>query len=568
MDLIEDIKKDIAQYVEESYDVPVSTTLDHFESPKNKEYGDISLPCFYIAKEKGRNPAEIAGESASTIQDRYNLNTSTTVGPYLNIKISPEDKTKDIIQNIRHEKDMFGKPNGLEGQVVVIDFSHPNIAKPFGVGHLRSTVIGNALASMYEWAGCSVVKINHLGDWGKQFGLLDVAFTMWGDEKKLEEDPIQHLYELYVDVNKRVEEGDEDLDEKGREAFRRLEQGDGEYVDRWQRFRDLSIQEFKKIYNRLDITFDSYNGEAFFNDKMDDTINRMKESGILTESQGALIVDLEDEGLGTAIIQKSNGSTTYLTRDISAAEYRYNTYSFDAMLYVVGHPQELHFKQLFAILKKMDYGWIGRCEHVMFGYIKGMSTRKGTIVFLNDVLEEAKERVLKRMDELFIRKIEGAEQEQAAEDIGITAVLFSDMKNKRIKDIDFDWDRMLSLQGDTGPYLQNVLARIFGIFRKVDIQLPDEVDYDLLDEQKAQDVVDGLRKFPGVTENALRNNEPSVITGYLLDLAAQFHSAYNVLTVKGSEEKLAQARLVLFDCVKQVFMNAFALLGFRQLEQM
>jgi len=568
MALIKGIQEKVAEYVHDRYSIPVSTTINHFESPKHKEYGDISLPYFYIAKEKGIDP-NVAGEDAVEIQEKYHVDTSATVGPYLNIKIPAEEKTREICEQIRSEKDGFGRVEGMDGLNIVIDYSHPNIAKPFGVGHLRSTVIGNALASMYTHAGCNVVRINHLGDWGKQFGLLDVAYSMWGDEKELKKDPILHLYNLYVRINKCIEEGDEGLDEKGREAFRRLEQGDEERLDLWRKFRELSVKEFKQVYTRLGITFDSYNGEAFFNDKMEGTMSRLQEAGILAESRGAQIVDLEDEGLPAAIIRKSNGSTTYLTRDLSAAEYRYETYSFDSMLYVVGQPQELHFRQLFAILKKMGYEWTERMEHVMFGYIQGMSTRKGTIIFLDDVLEEAKSRVLKQMDELFIQKVTGADKEKAAEDIGITAVLFSDMKNRRIKDIDFDWDRMLSLRGDTGPYLQNVLARIFGIFRKAPVSVPEDgMDWSLLNEKKAQEVVDALREFPDVMKTALSQNEPSVITGYLLSLAAVFHSAYDVLTVKGSRDEIAQARLLLFDCVRQIFMNAFSLLGFRILEEM
>lgn len=568
MALIENIKQIISGYIEEQYGIPPSTTLGHFEKPKHREHGDISLPYFFIAKEKGINP-NTAGRDADNIRERFGLDTSSTAGPYLNIAIPAEKKIADTLERIRLETAAFGRVAGLEGSTVVIDFSSPNIAKPFGVGHLRSTVIGNALASFYGHAGCNVVKLNHLGDWGKQFGLLDVAYTMWGDEKELQKDPILYLYDLYVKINKLIEEGDEALDEKGREAFRRLEQGESEYVERWQRFRELSIEEFKRVYSRLGISFDSYDGEAFYNDKIDDTIDRMHQKGLIHESRGAQVVDLEDRGLGTAIIRKSNGSTTYLARDICAAEYRFTAYAFDRMLYVVGQPQELHFNQLSAVLHRMGYEWADRLEHVMFGYIRGMSTRKGTVVFLDDVLEEARDRVLKRMDQLFIQKVDSEDMERTAEDIGVTAVLFSDMKSRRIKDIDFDWDRMLSLKGDTGPYLQNVLARIFGIFRKAAVPLPGgTVDYSLLDEEKALEIIDKLGTYPSVMDDVIRLNEPSLISGYLLELASLFHSAYPVLTVKGSETNLAQARLLLFDCVKQVFINAFSLLGFRVLEEM
>lgn len=572
MDDLDELKARISEVISREINVPQREIKEKLEVPKDRKYGDIAFPCFSLAKELKKNPSEIASDLAERLKGEISTNTATafSIGPYLNIAINPGYKVKKVLERIIGEKEKYGSGGENEGMTLVIDFSHPNIAKPFGLGHLRSTVIGNALSNIYRFSGYKVVKLNYIGDWGKQFGLLDVAYNLWGKEEELEKDPIMHLYELYVKINRSIEEGNESLDEKGREAFRNLEQGKEENVSLWKRFRDLSIKEFKKVYSRLGIEFDSYDGEAFLNDRMKNTIKRLRENNLLKESEGALIIDLEDEGLGNAIIQKSNGSTTYLTRDIAAAEYRHNTYDFDTMLYVVGQPQELHFKQLFAILRKMGYTWIEKCHHVMFGYIKGMSTRKGTIVFLDDVLDEAGDRVKKKMKEIFVKKIKDSDIDRIAEDIGVSAVLFSDLKHRRIKDIDFDWDRLLKLQGDTGPYLQNALARIFGIFRKAQIGLPEcnMVDYTLLDDEKAKALVDAMGIFPVKIRDTLRLNEPSIITGFLLSLAKIFHAGYNELKVKGAEEPVAQARLLLFECVKQVLINGFSLLGFRVLEEM
>jgi len=562
------LKKNVARRIARLTGEDASLVESRFEVPRDRGHGDLALPCFFLARTMRKDPSRIAAGLAEDLEGTIPGVSFEAAGPYLNLRIDAMLKTSEVLEAVRCGGTAFGRVPGWDGKTVVIDFSHPNIAKPFGVGHLRSTVIGNALANLYAFLGARVVKINHLGDWGKQFGLLDVAYRLWGDEGKLDEDPIMHLYELYVRINKRIEEGDADLDEQGREAFRRLEQGEEEYVRRWKLFRDLSVREFKRVYARLEISFDSYKGEAFFNERMKETIERMRKAGILVRSEGADVVDLRDEELGVAIIRKSNGSTTYLTRDVAAAEYRYETYGFDRMLYVVGQPQELHFKQLFAILRRMGYPWVERMEHVRFGYIKGMSTRRGTIVFLDDVLDEAKERVLKKMEGLYIQKVKEEERERIAEEIGITAVVFSDLKNRRIKDVEFDWDRILSLQGDTGPYLQSVLARIYGIFRKVGDPPSGGVDYSLLGEEKARELVDLLGLFPAAVEEAAREREPSVLTGYLLKLAASFHSAYTVLPVKGSEENVARARLRLFDCVRQVFENGFRILGFRIVREM
>ncbi len=568
---LDSLKKEIIKRILEfspEINISAEELVSKFEIPKDKQNGDLAFPCFVLSRALRKSPAEIAGQLGSLVSDIEGAAVSTA-GPYINFTIDTKQRAQDILKRVFSEKEKYGSSCEFEGKTLCIDFSAPNIAKPFGIGHLRSTVIGNALSRIYESQGYKVVRINHLGDWGKQFGLLDVAFSRWGDEAALEADPILHLYELYVKVNRLVEEGDEALDEAGREAFRELEEGNPERVKVWERFRKLSIREFRRVYERLDIGFDSFSGEAFYNDKMDATIQRLEEKGLITESQGARVVDLEEEGLGVAIIQKSNGSTTYLTRDLATAEFRHGEYGFDRMLYVVGQPQELHFKQLFTILEKMGYDWVDECEHIMFGYIRGMSTRKGTIVFLDDVLNEAAERVRARMNEISVQKVAKDDIDSVAEDIGLTAVMFSDMKNRRIKDIEFDWDRLLSLQGDTGPYLQNALARIFGVFRKNnEITVTDQIDFSLLSEAKARDLITLIGEFPDTLSYALRVNEPSVITGYLLNLAKQFHSGYNELRIKDAESETAQARLLLFDAIRQVLENGFRLLGFRVLEEM
>ncbi|MFH1708993.1 MAG: arginine--tRNA ligase [Planctomycetota bacterium] len=569
MDL-EDLKQQVARAIHARDGIDPELILKGFEAPREREHGDIALPCFILSRRLKKNPAAIAADYAIHLSAVIPAPaTVAAVGPYLNFHLPAAFKARDILAAVTAGGDRYGSDAAGTGRTVVIDFSAPNIAKPFGLGHLRSTVIGNALAAIHVFQGWRVVRVNHLGDWGKQFGLLDVAFARWGSEAALLADPIRHLYELYVRINREVEGGDTVLDEEGRQAFRDLEQGDAARRARWARFRELSIREFKRVYERLDIAFDSYDGEAFFEDKMDATLARLRDKNLLVTSEGAQVVDLSDEGLGYPIIQKTNGSTTYLTRDLATAEYRHATYGFDRMLYVVGQPQELHFKQVFAILRRMGYGWVDRCAHVAFGYIKGMSTRKGTIVFLDDVLDEARERVKRRMQALAVQKVAAADEEAVAEAIGITAVLFSDMKSRRIKDIEFDWDRLLNLQGDTGPYLQNALARICGIFRKAEVApAGDDAAWDCLEDPHAQALIAAVAAFPAAVAESERLNEPSLITSHLLGLAKSFHAGYNELKVKGSDEATARARLRLFAAVERVFRTGFGLLGFKVLEEM
>ncbi len=541
--------------------------LDVLELPKNPEWGDYALPCFRLAKTLGRPPEQIASSLMEKLAGRPLFQTVRQQGAYLNFTLQTEWLARNTLQNVYALGKCYGASEEGAGQCVVIDFSSPNIAKPFGIGHLRSTVIGHSLSRIYQALGYHVVRINHLGDWGKQFGILMAGFEQWGEPEKLEKAPLRALYDCYVRACAEIERGNTDFESKADQFFRKMESGDSGVLEQWRFFRDISVKEYEKIYTRLGITFDGYEGESFYNDKTGNLLAHLKQSGLAVLSQGAWVVDLSADILGAAMVQKADETTLYLTRDIAAAQYRFEKYQFQKMLYVVGQPQELHFKQLLKILLRMGLDWCSRCGHVRFGYILGMSTRKGTLVFLDDVLDEARQRALEKMRTSPVGEPVD-DQEAVAEIIGRTAVVFNDLSNARIKDVSFDWDRMLSFEGDTGPYLQNAHARICSISRKSGLPVSQEVDFSLLGEPICRRLLNLLALYPEKVQVAARLNEPSVICTYLLELGGTLHSSYRELRVIGSPEPLAKSRMLLYECVKIVLKNGLHLLGLPALERM
>ena len=534
------------------------------ESPRDSRFGEYAFPCFTLAKSLRKAPGGIAKELEEKVGGFEDF-AATAVGPYLNFRIPQRRLAEEILPEILREGEGYGRSAEGEGKTLVLDYSHPNIAKPFGIGHLRSTVIGGALRRIFETLGWKTVSINHLGDWGTQFGKMIAAYQRWGDEKELGKDPIEYLYGLNTRFHREAKV-DESLTEEGRARFKDLEEGKEEVRVLWQRFRDLSLAEFNRIYGRLGITFDSYAWEAFYNEMTLGAVREVQEKGVARESEGALVVDLE--GLPTCLIRKADGATLYLTRDLAAARYRYETYSFDRLIYVVGAPQKLHFQQLFGLVRRLGYPWWDRCEHVEFGHILGMKTREGTLIFLDEVLDEAKERALRKMRESVEKRFDLDDEEGVAEAVGLGAVIFNDLAGRRIKDVVFDWDRILNFDGDSGPYLQYAHARLEGILRKCGVTLPERIDSGLLVEEQAGTLLRILERYPRVIREAGRQREPSVISRYLLDLGKAVSVAYPVLRVKGEALPLAQARLLLLWSVKQVLASGLRILGIRPIERM
>jgi arginyl-tRNA synthetase len=537
------------------------------ETPPSPELGDFAFPCFKLAKLLKSAPARIAGDLATKLPASSFFTKIEARGPYLNFYCNRQLLAQLTLASVREEKESYGRQDTGLGKTIVIDFSAPNIAKPFGIGHLRSTVIGNALYRIFTALGYRCVGINHLGDWGTQFGKLIAAYRHWGDEDRLNADSITYLYELYVRFHSEAEK-DEALETEARACFKKLEGGDEEAHMLWQRFRELSLSEFQRIYKILGVTFDSYQGESFYNEMLDNTVNEVEGKGLARLSEGALIVELDEEGMPPCLLRKQDGATLYATRDLCAAVYRQQMYNFDRMLYVVGADQALHFQQVFSVLKKMGHEWADRCIHVPFGLIRfkegKMSTRQGTLVFLEDVLDRATQLAANIINE---KNPSLAGKETVARQVGIGAVIFGDLSNDRIKDIEFDWDKVLDFSGETAPYIQYSHARICSILRKTPDR-KENFDANLLATEEEQAVVSTLARFPAAICRAADTYKPSVLARYLLDLAKDFNKFYHQCPVLQAEDNTRQSRLALCDAVRQVLVNGLTLLGISAPQEM
>jgi arginyl-tRNA synthetase len=537
------------------------------EVPPNPDLGDYAFPCFRLARTFKKNPAEIASRLAVELRESPLLARVSQAGPYLNFVLKRSLLAEDILHRIRKGETAYGSSSRGEGRAVVIDFSSPNIAKPFGVGHLRSTVIGHSLHRLYTFLGYKAVGINHLGDWGTQFGKIISAYKNWGSEAELNRDPIDYLFQLYVRFHSE-EEQDPRLEEEGRYWFKELEAGNREALALWQTFRDLSLREFQRIYQLLGIDFDSYQGESFYNDRLEDTIQQIVDRGITRESQGALIVDL-GEDMPPCLLRKKDGATLYVTRDLSAALYRYERYRFAKALYVVGADQILHFRQFFKVLKLMGLDWADRCEHVPFGLVRfkdgKMSTRKGKVVLLEEVLNKA---VQLSLDIIAEKNPSLAAKETVARQVGIGAIIFGDLSNDRIKDVEFDWDKILDFSGETGPYIQYSHARICSILRKEAPPPGSPVRGEVYTAKEEEILLLQLGRFPETVERAAELNKPSIIARYLIDLARDFNQFYHHCPVLKAEGSIKTGRLILVDAVRQVLARGLYLLGIEAPEEM
>ena len=536
------------------------------EQPKTIENGDLSMPTFRLANELGKAPAEIASDAVEKISSDLPdvFDKVVAAGPYINFFFNRNKFTQEILGTILNQKNDYGKNSDGQNQNVAIDLSSPNIAKPMSAGHLRSTVIGNAIANLASKNGFVPIKINHIGDWGTQFGLMMAAYIKWSEGKPLEEYTVQELVQLYIRINKEAE-ADPQLAEDGRNWFKKLEDGDSQAQEMWQKMRDLSLAEFMQVYDRLHIEFDSVNGEAFYNDKMDAVIKEMNDKNILVKSDGATIIEFdEDANLPIAMIQRSDGATLYITRDLAAAFYRYNTYKFVKALYVVGAEQREHFRQLKAILEKMDYSWGNDIEHVSFGLItfggKKMSTRKGNVVELVEVLNQAHQLALEQIQE---KNAGLVDIDTVAEQVGAGAVVFHDLMNDRTLSVDFDLEDIVQFEGDTGPYVQYTNARANTIIRKSGISV-DEISKadinDIYNDDSTWQIIANLANFENTVKRAWREYEPSIIAKYALNLSRSFNAYYANSKILVEDDQLLN-RLKLVQAVIYVLTESLRILG-------
>ncbi|SHJ61670.1 arginine--tRNA ligase [Tepidibacter formicigenes] len=538
------------------------------EIPPNKDMGDYAFPCFKLAKVFRKAPNLIAQELCEKIEKTDYIQKIEVAGAYINFFVDKSSLAKSVINEVLDKKDDYGKTNVGEGKKVIVEFSSPNIAKPFHIGHIRSTVIGNALYKVYDALGFDTIRINHLGDYGTQFGKLIVAFKRWGDEEEVKKAPIKTLLKYYVKFHEEAEK-DSSIDDEARMWFKKLEDGEEEATKLWQWFRDVSLEEFNRVYNMLGVEFDSYAGESFYSDKMPRVIDIMNEKGILKESKGAKIVDLEEYNMPPALITKSDGSTLYLTRDIAAAIYRKETYDFYKNIYVVGSQQILHFNQWMKVVELMGFDWAKDCVHVPFGMVSleegTMSTRKGRVVFLEDVLNKAIEKTKEIIQE---KNPNLPNIDEVAKQIGVGAVVFQELSNNRIKDYAFSWDRTLNFDGETGPYVQYTHTRACSVLRKANEEVSKDVDFSVLTNDDSVNVIKEIGNFPKVVKDVIKNNEPHIIARYVVDLAQAFNKFYHDNAILVDDEKIRKARLALVQATKQTIKNALSLLGVEAPERM
>jgi arginyl-tRNA synthetase len=572
-----DFKELIADTIyDESLGLTRDEIRDMIEIPADSKMGDYAFPCFRLAKTMRKAPQMIAADIAARAGGDA-FEKIENVNAYVNFFIDRTYFAGQVISEVNEQGSSYGHSDYGQGRKVIVEYSSPNIAKPFHIGHIRSTVIGNALYKLYDAVGFDVTRINHLGDYGTQFGKMIVAFRKWGSEEELAKDPIKTLLGYYTRFHVEAKE-DPSLEDEAREAFVKLEAGEPEEVELWKKFRELSLAEFNRVYDMLDISFDSYAGESFYSDKMPRFIQELKDKGLLVESQGAQIVDLEAYGMSPAMITKSDGSSLYVTRDIAAAVYRKEFYDFYKCIYVVASQQNLHFRQWKKVLELMGYEWEKDCIHVPFGLvslsdgddIKMMSTREGTVVFLEDVLNTAVEKTACIMEE---KQTTGVDVEEVSRQVGIGAVIFQELSNNRIKDYVFSWDKVLNFDGETGPYVQYTHARACSVIRNASAEDLADVragrfSFSHLDSDSAYTLVRLLYRVPEVILEAADKYEPSILTRHLVDIAQGFNKFYHDehILVEDRDERLAKLSLVLAS--KTVIANCLGLLGIQAPERM
>ncbi|CCZ18428.1 arginine--tRNA ligase [Clostridium sp. CAG:780] len=571
---MKDFKQIIAEEIEKATNINKEKILENIGVPKDASNGDYAFPCFILAKELKKSPVAIAEEIKEKISQNLEnikeISEVSAVNGFLNFKLNKNQITQEVIDEFDTEKENFGSQKQEKPQNIVIDYSAPNIAKPFHIGHLRSTVIGQALYNIYKYLGYNVTSINHLGDYGTQFGKLIEGYKRWGAEYDIENNPIDELMQIYVRINNLCKE-DESVLEECRNNFKKLEDGDPYCVEIWKKFRELSLKEFDKVYDILGVKFDSLNGEAFYSDKMPEIIDILKKAGKLEESEGAQVVKLGDD-MPPCLIIKSNGSTTYATRDLAAIMYRARTYDFDKAIYVTSYEQILHFKQVFATAKYLglDEKYTNGLVHVPFGMILlktgKMSTREGKVIKLEDLLNEA----IEKSKEIIEKKNPELEnKEDVAKKVGVGAIIFNDLSNGRIKDEIFDWDIMLNFNGETGPYVQYTTVRAKSVLEKAGyIPNVKEVNVEKLNDKDSQKIINQLYNFNSILKNVTEKEEPSILARYLVDLAQNFSSFYNNCHIITEDKEMQDARLYITYIVKTILEKGLNLLGIQVPEKM
>lgn len=547
------------------------------ENPPNSEMGDYAFPCFKLAKEMKKAPNVISQELCEKIEKNNYFHSIKNLGPYINFYVNNNLMADLVLNDILLKKYDYGKENNTKN--IVIDFSSTNIAKPFHIGHIRSTVIGNVIRNLYKFLGYNTTGINYLGDYGTQFGKMIAAYKLWGNDEIINKDPINELLKLYVEFNKKSKD-DEDLLNLGREYFNKLENKDEESVKLWSWFKEISLKEFQKVYDKLDIKFDSYNGEAYNSQFIDEVLEELESKKLLVESDGCKVVNLDKYNLPPAIILKSNGSSTYITRDIATAKNRMKEYSFNKNIYVVAIQQKLHFQQLKAVLSEMGYSWADDCIHVSFGMVSvkddilgksaKLSTRDGNVIFLNDVLEKSVEKTMKIIND---RNPNLENKEDVAKNVGIGAVVFQELFNTRIKDYTFDWDNLLNFDGETGPYMQYTVARANSILEKNNFNNTNTIlntkileNYNLNDDEI--NLIKLFYKFNSIVSEAAEKYEPSILTRYITELSKNFNKFYNSSPINNQKDDIKNIRLIITFSTKVLIESGLNILGIKSPRKM
>lgn len=559
-----DIKNKLEQFYKDTYNLENINII--VEEPKNASLGDISIPMFALLKQLHKPLPEVTKEAVDVISDYKFIKSISVTGAFINILLNKDELSKNILLDIYNLKDTYGDLNIGSGKTIVLDYSSPNIAKSFSIGHLRSTMIGNALKLINKKAGYNTVSINYLGDWGTQFGKMIVAYELWGDDAAIKKDPINELSKLYVRFHEEAKVKPE-LEDEAREAFRKIELGEPKYLEMWKWIREESLKESAQIYDLLKVSFDSYNGEAYYNDKMDAVVEELEQKGLLKEDDGAKIVSLSDD-IPPALIKRRDGGSLYITRDLAAVFDRMNTYHFDKALYVVGNEQKLHFTQLKGVLSKMGYDYGNKIEHINFGlYLTNgskMSTRKGGVVKLYDVLMDAISQAKKQIEE---KNPNLENKDDIASKVGIGAIVFNDLKNHRTNDVEFDLAQMLKFEGQTGPYLQYTGVRIASILEGKGIDL-NNIDVTLFEQPHYFEIVKSLASFKNAILRASNESAPSVVAKYLLSLAQSFNAFYAKEKINAEDIKVRNTNFLLAYDVRVVINEGLRLLGIEYVEKM
>ena len=565
-------KEEIAEVLSKALEMDFKELVDFIEVPKDNANGDYAFPCFRLAKILKKSPQIIATETKEKINlDNKNIEKVEVAGGYLNFYINKNILTEEVISNIESQEE-YGKAQTKKNKNIIVEYSSPNIAKPFHIGHLRTTGIGQALYNIYKYLGYNTIAINHLGDYGTQFGKMIEGYKRWGNEYTLDEHPIDDLLDLYVRINNLCKE-DEEVLNLCRENFKKLENGDEYCTKIWKKFKDLSLKEFQRVYDMLGTTFDSWNGEAFYTDKMPEVVEILEKSGHLEESNGAKIINLEDQGINTpCMVIKSNGSTTYDTRDLAAILYRARTYDFDKCLYVVAYEQDLHFRQIFASAKYLglDEKYLKGLEHISYGMVRlktgKMSTREGTVIKLEDLLNESIQRVQKIIEE---KNPNLEDKEEIAKKIGIGAVVFNNLSTGRIKDQVFDWDEVLNFQGETGPYIQYTYVRTKSVLEKVGyIPKVKDINVECMQDKYSQNIIKLIYNFEDVLNQVTEKNEPSILARYLIDLSKAYSNFYNENKIICDDKELQDARVFLSFATGKVLKQGAELIGMKMPNKM